>query len=101
MRERTLNHRRQFPETAVLFSTDGFNQRYAPDTCTAKLGDYVKDVRHGWWNQVDLGIDLSRYPLFWAQGTHDQIGTVPLGYIHFLNWTSAQSSMEDLARGSY
>ena len=100
-RERMLNHRRLFPEAALLYSTDGFNHRHAPDRCNAALGEYVQDVRHGWWDNVDLGVDLSQYPLFWAKATHNQIGDVPPGSIHFLNWTSAETSMEDLAKGHF
>jgi hypothetical protein len=100
LHERLLAHQRFFPEKLALFNSDGFNQRYAPDICTAKLGMIVQDVRHGWWKQVVSGVDLSQYPLFWARKTRDQVGTVPLGYVHFMNWTTAQSSMEDLGGGN-
>ena len=99
--ERMLNHRRQFPDKVMLYSTDGFNQRYAPDQCTAALSEYVQDVRHGWWDVLDAGHDLSQCPLTWVNLSHDLIPDVPLGNVPFLNWTTAQTSMEDLARRSF
>jgi hypothetical protein len=101
VRERWRAHRGQFPDKALLYSTDGFNQRYAPSRCTAALGSYVQDVRHGWWDEPSSGVDLSQYPLSWAQQARDQAAAAgaPLGAAHFLNWTTALSSMEDLGRG--
>jgi hypothetical protein len=100
-RERMLHHTRQFPDKVLLYSTDGFNQRYAPNRCTAALGEYVQDIRHGWWDLLDQGRDLSQYPLAWAQTAHDLTREVPLGSIHFLNWSTAQASMEDLGKRGF
>ncbi len=101
MEERILAHRASFGDTAVLLSTDGFNRRFSPRDCRGNLDRYVEDIRHGWWNQKLDGVDLSLYPVTWAQRSWDLTRLVPAGSVHFLNWTTAEDSMKDLATGNY
>jgi hypothetical protein len=101
MELRLAAHQAEFPGTTALYNTDGFNKRYAPGTCTAALGEYVQDVRHGWWDGQFSGVDLSLFPRRWAERTYALSQDFPAGTVHFLNWSTAQSSMEDLAGGPW
>jgi hypothetical protein len=107
-RLRFKRHRIDFPDKALLYSTDGFSGGDSTRQCKGWLAYYLNQVRHGWWDRLDGGEDYRAFPLLWGVWIHSLMepgaASAPVarpGQVHFNNWSWTAASIRDLARGPW